>query len=1684
MKSLLPTIKNHFNFIRIFYSFCLLCFGTNSIAQNQEYFIRTSGGNDSNDGKSHATAWATIARANSQNLQAGDKLLFNSDGAWHDGKIILNASDIGTAANPIIISSYGTNPRAAIWANAGGGLQSFVGGVKIQNLELYGARMYGNPNSGVGIEFFKNGTASYTNYVNIDNIKMEGFGSQGISVVTNNSSTTQKGFSDITIQNSTVNNCGNTGINIWAYSTPYNLTFQDGLTVHTNVYINNCRVSNNAGTASITSYSTGSGIIVASTTNALIENCVADKNGQFNGKVGAGIAGIWYFNTDNGVIQKCEAFSNYGSQETDGNGFGIDGGCTNCIIQYCYSHDNEGGGYGLFQYDLCINPMINNIIRYNISQNDGRKNGIGAICMWGASSTYKLQNCDIYNNTVYLDANNLVPITNSAFGVTANGSNTLLPSGVRALLDNMSGVRFFNNVFYLDNANANLPFVNAINYSGVPLNIAPSKIWFLNNLYYKASNPKFEWGAIYNSQADWYTNTFQENFNNSNYGKTANPNLASPGTAGAMAGAITGSQPATLPLGLDLGPLTQYRITAANGLGLDLTSNTPFALGLNIGTRDYYGNLLAGASPYDVGANEFRAQAIGDNFRSRANGNWNAAASWEISNGVSWQNSASLVPTSSSGTITIRSPHTISVSANTTADQLTINNGGQLNINATRTLTINDGAGTDVDVSGTLQNSGTITNTAGTMVFNNGGQYNHAFTTTGGTIPTATWNTGSTCNIAGYTANAIVPAGISGQNFQNFTWNNPSQTTAGALGTDINIAGNLTLTAGTLNLGGNKLTYSGNSITRTSGNINATSGTVEFTNPVTALNLNANIFSSNSIANVIKNGWGDVNSNTNLTVSNGLTLTIGSLYINAGTSLTVGGTITGSPTNQSWLQSYATSTLILNNSGSVTLPNSVTPMFAFLRQPSNNPGLANLTLSGTGAVNMGSDLTVENSLTTNSGSSLVIGANTLNLNGSITSSTQITGSASSSIAIGGSGAASFGLNQTSAATRSLLNYTQSRNATVTLSNPVLINGVVNLSGTNSILASGTGNLTLVSTATTTSSIAALATGANVSGQVNVQSFFTGGTANYRGTRMISSPVNDASNSTSDSTVFQQIKNRMLITGPGGASNGFDVGTGPGPNAPNLVTYNEPVTSAVSQFNNVPNILFAQKIAVGQNYFLFYRGNRTSPANKYAAPFTIPENVTMTYKGAINKGTIPITISKTNNSDANYDGLNAIGNPYPSTIDFNTFRTSNISVIDDMLSIIKPDKTGMVTYSGGITVNNTQPYNTSGGTPSSLPARYIQPGQGFYIRATNVGAGQTVNFMESHKVTATSPPAPARLLIAKPGKNTFATAERKVFRMKLQTPASEEEAAVVFEDGFKADFDRVDAPYLGNNSCVLNTLDANNNALAINFMPSINGVDEIPLTVNNSQTAICNLLFTDISPANNKTIVLKDKYLNSETEINEANKTYSFTIDKNVAATFGNNRLVLKFNPKSLPINLLSFKASKINAGTLLAWKTLSESDNKGFVIEKSTDGKVFTLLTEIKSKGNSTKQQDYSHIDNNPVLGINYYKLKEVDNNGNEKMVDVISLNYDDLSEMNAALISVYPNPVVTVLTIILPQSQKQDVAIEVFDILGKSVVKQNYSKNQNLEINVAQLPKGAYAVKIKNSKTRDLISVKKFIKE
>jgi len=146
------------------------------------------------------------------------------------------------------------------------------------------------------------------------------------------------------------------------------------------------------------------------------------------------------------------------------------------------------------------------------------------------------------------------------------------------------------------------------------------------------------------------------------------------------------------------------------------------------------------------------AQPLAGDFRTRQSGNWNDANTWESYNGSTWATAMNAPEVAGTYTIEVQSGHTITLS--TTADTT----------EATVSITIN----------GTVRNTAvTVKPFKATITVN--GTYEHAIN--GGALPIATWNDGSLCSVTGVTTNAGSAALNYSQNFHDFIWDCPSQST-------------------------------------------------------------------------------------------------------------------------------------------------------------------------------------------------------------------------------------------------------------------------------------------------------------------------------------------------------------------------------------------------------------------------------------------------------------------------------------------------------------------------------------------------------------------------------------------------------------------------------------------------------------------------------------------------------------------------------------------------------------------------------------------------------------------------------------------------------------------------------------------------------------------------------------------
>jgi len=507
------------------------------------YYISPSG-NDSSSGNTPEEAWESIAKINSMEIVPGSQILFEG-GKTFTGSINLTNEDANDGDNPVLISSYG-NGRATILAGTGIGIYAYnTGGITIDNLIIAGSGM--NSNQSSGIMFYNNLDGDVKlQKVKITNTEVFGFRDNGIVIGAYNKNS---GYNDVLIENNKVHSILDAGIQSYGHFNSQKTGY-----AHSNIIVRKCEVYNIPGYSK--NKHSGNGIVLSDVQNSVIEYSTVYDCGQGNTNCG-GPVGIWYWDADNVTIQHSEVYNISSGSGCDGGGFDLDGGVTNGIMQYNYSHDNDGAGYLIGQFDGA-RPMNNIIVRYNISENDAATNG-GSVYLFKGNKT-TMDNIFVYNNTFYIKEQSF----KGAAAIKYNDWNPIT-----------GNIQFNNNILYAGNGAALVDIPQG--YSG-NLN---------GNLYYSPDSFQINYkGSAYNSLESFRT-TGNEMQNGLPLGFEGDPKLDSPGT-----GVVIG-------FGQDLTSLDSYKLvpdSPAKNKGVNLSGG--------IGERDYFGSNPLKDQTQDIGAHE------------------------------------------------------------------------------------------------------------------------------------------------------------------------------------------------------------------------------------------------------------------------------------------------------------------------------------------------------------------------------------------------------------------------------------------------------------------------------------------------------------------------------------------------------------------------------------------------------------------------------------------------------------------------------------------------------------------------------------------------------------------------------------------------------------------------------------------------------------------------------------------------------------------------------------------------------------------------------------------------------------------------------------------------------------------------------------------------------------------------
>ena len=175
----------------------------------------------------------------------------------------------------------------------------------------------------------------------------------------------------------------------------------------------------------------------------------------------------------------------------------------------------------------------------------------------------------------------------------------------------------------------------------------------------------------------------------------------------------------------------------------------------------------------------------------------------------------------------------------------------------------------------------------------------------------------------------------------------------------------------------------------------------------------------------------------------------------------------------------------------------------------------------------------------------------------------------------------------------------------------------------------------------------------------------------------------------------------------------------------------------------------------------------------------------------------------------------------------------------------------------------------------------------------------------------------------------------------------------------------------------------------------------------------------------------------------------------------------------LPVELLNFDATvNLNYYVDIEWRTASERNNDYFAIERSADGFGWTEIEQKQGAGNSTTLLYYSSLDELPLLGVSYYRLKQVDFDGKFSYSDIQSVEVD-FSQENG--ITLFPNPASN--TVELYGSEEEISQLTIYDMMGKNLTEKVAVTNGRIDLvlDLRELSSGVYILKTK-TQTKFLI--------
>ncbi len=385
------------------------------------YYLDCQSGNDANSGTSTTAAWRTIGRANQVTYQAGDQLLLKRGCSWSGPGF--KAKGNGAPAAPVVLADYGTGSLPQIV-----GVGAHEPAVLLQNVQNWTVRNLDLTQSGQTPQAIddagKDTDPNSDEYMRAV-VHILGLGPAGVTACGEACTVRNIRLEGLKVHDGSwdgiysgagyyqlgtglygyVDNVVAQNVESWSNhkaGIEFTSTYTKEISYHTtNVQVLGSYLHDNGG----------DGVVMGP-----VEHGLMDSNEcAFNGRLRDARLGCWSWDSHDVVIQFSQSHHNMTPQTDkgarDGGGYDCDLGSEDCLIQYSWSHDNQGEGFLLMQWPIGYGykrGYSHNIqVRYNVGERDGKKLA-GGMYIFGGPTPVVIHNNTIYYEPARADASDMV----------------------------------------------------------------------------------------------------------------------------------------------------------------------------------------------------------------------------------------------------------------------------------------------------------------------------------------------------------------------------------------------------------------------------------------------------------------------------------------------------------------------------------------------------------------------------------------------------------------------------------------------------------------------------------------------------------------------------------------------------------------------------------------------------------------------------------------------------------------------------------------------------------------------------------------------------------------------------------------------------------------------------------------------------------------------------------------------------------------------------------------------------------------------------------------------------------------------------------------------------------------------------------------------------------------------------